>query len=271
MDELSARARRVLDLVKDADVPAPDVQQRVERALSARIAGGAGPSTALLGKSTSPLAAKALVPLGLAASVAGAGWFGLRSEPASPISAQPPSAILSSTQLAPRVSTPPPVESPRPVVTPTAPRPAVRKPAPRSVSPPTAAHAVDPSTPPTSQGARPARETPTPLTTFDAVDTTPAAPAAERTRDPLLAETAALKEAQHALRSGDTDHALQLLSDQDQAFAGGSLQQERAAARILALCQAGRAEQARALAARFVERWPRSALRARVTSACRAE
>ncbi len=79
MDELSARARRVLDLVRDADVPAPDVQRRVERALSARIAGGAGPSAALLAKSSTPLAAKVLVPLGLAATVAGAGWFGLRS------------------------------------------------------------------------------------------------------------------------------------------------------------------------------------------------
>ena len=72
MDAHSARARRVLDLDRHADVPAPEVQRRVERALSARIAGGAGPSTQLLGKSTTPLAAKALVPLGLAATVAGA-------------------------------------------------------------------------------------------------------------------------------------------------------------------------------------------------------
>jgi hypothetical protein len=271
MDELSARARRVLDLVRDADVPAPDVQRRVERALSARIAGGAVPSAALLAKSSTPLAAKALVPLGLAATMAGAGWFGLRSEE-SQDHVQPPSAMAPSPTVAPQVSTPPPpVESPRPDVTPTAPKAAARKPAPRPASPTAAAHGIDESAPSTPQAARAREATPTPLVTADPVDTPPPAPISKSTRDPLLAETEALKDAQRALRSGDTDQALELLSGQDQTFAAGSLQQERAAARILALCQAGRVEQARTLAARFVERWPRSALRARVTSACRAE
>jgi hypothetical protein len=95
-------------------------------------------------------------------------------------------------------------------------------------------------------------------------------PAASRAKDPLLAETEALRAAQRALRNGDATRALELLHEQERTYAAGSLHEERAAARILALCQAGLADAARASTERFVQRWPRSALRARVISACRA-
>src|SRR5688572_1623807 len=72
MTELSAKARRVLELSRETDEPALEVQRRVERALSARIATGTE-SSALIAKSSAanfaPAAAKTLVPLGVAAAM----------------------------------------------------------------------------------------------------------------------------------------------------------------------------------------------------------
>ncbi len=295
MADLSAHARRVLALARDTDEPSPGVRERVERALSARIAGGAGPLSPTLGSASVPLAAKVLLPVGIAVAVVGAGWLGLRpaSERPGPASGQPPASTTPPAIAILQAPAPPPAfQSPSPDDTQatapgtnaprttapkatapkatapeaTAPKAALDEPAPAAGSPPPRARAVDESSP------LPAPESASPRAAFDGEDEPAlvAAPARKPARDPLLAETDALKEAQRALRSGDTQRALELLSSQDRTFATGSLQQERAAARILALCQAGRGEQARALAARFIERWPRSALRARVTAACRA-
>jgi hypothetical protein len=84
--------------------------------------------------------------------------------------------------------------------------------------------------------------------------------------DPLQAETAALRSAQRAIRSGDPARALALIREQDATYRGGALGQERAAARIFALCDLGRTEEARAEARRFARQWPRSPLLGRVQS-----
>lgn len=281
MADLSAHARRVLALARDADAPTSEVQERVERALSARI--DALPDVTPLGSSSAPLAAKALIPVGIALTIAGAGWFGVRSRaPSETAPAQLSSAATPPATIVPQVSAPSaPLEapssddtsSPSPMArapTPgarerTTPKPAVRDSASQPVPLPSPAP-VDERAESASQGS------PSPSATFEiAREFLPAtAPTSQPAPDPLLAETEALRQAQRALRSGDAARALELLSSQDRTFATGSLQQERAAARVLALCQSGRPEQARALAARFIERWPRSALRARVTAACRA-
>jgi hypothetical protein len=86
--------------------------------------------------------------------------------------------------------------------------------------------------------------------------------------DPLRAETDALRTAQQALRGGQPRLALDLLDAQDRRFADGALEQERLAARVLALCQSGLVAEARAQAARFEQRWPRSPLKSRVRAAC---
>lgn len=86
--------------------------------------------------------------------------------------------------------------------------------------------------------------------------------------DQLKAETAALREAQQALRMGEPDLALSLISKQNHRFSDGILQQERAAARIMALCQLGRATEGSAEVTRFALRWPKSPLLARVKNAC---
>jgi hypothetical protein len=87
-------------------------------------------------------------------------------------------------------------------------------------------------------------------------------------KDLLFAETEALRSAQQALRDRKPRLALELLDKQDVRFRDGVLAQERAAARVLALCQSGRVAEAQAQAARFERLWPRSPLKGRVHSAC---
>jgi hypothetical protein len=82
--------------------------------------------------------------------------------------------------------------------------------------------------------------------------------------DPLAAETRRLREAHGALQSGDPKKALVLLDEPQ----GGQLGQERAAARVLALCQLGRGEEAEAARAAFLREHPRSPLADRVRNGC---
>jgi outer membrane protein assembly factor BamD (BamD/ComL family) len=84
--------------------------------------------------------------------------------------------------------------------------------------------------------------------------------------DPLQAETAALRSAQRAIRSGDPERALALIREQDATYRRGALAQERAAARIFALCDLGRTEEARTETRRFARQWPRSPLLSRIQS-----
>ena len=65
------------------------------------------------------------------------------------------------------------------------------------------------------------------------------------------------------------DLALRLVREQDQLHAGGVLQQERAAVSVFALCESGQVALARSEAAKFEQRWPQSALVARVRASCR--
>jgi outer membrane protein assembly factor BamD (BamD/ComL family) len=85
----------------------------------------------------------------------------------------------------------------------------------------------------------------------------------------LQEEAAVLAEVQGALRSGQPGLALTKLEGYDRRFPGGMLRSEADAARVFALCGAGRVETARAAAARFVQRYPSSPATARVQSACK--
>jgi hypothetical protein len=101
------------------------------------------------------------------------------------------------------------------------------------------------------------------------------APAAapERAEPPPLAasleqETALLEQAQAALRRGAPQRALALLAEHTWRFPSGHLTESREVARILALCQAGNATQARAQADRFLAARPGSPFSARVRASC---
>lgn len=95
-----------------------------------------------------------------------------------------------------------------------------------------------------------------------------AAAAALPTEDPLSAETRRLREAHGALQGGDPQRALSLLDEQSAAYAQGELREERAAARVLALCNLGRIDEARAAANRFLRDNPHSPLSDRIRKGC---
>ncbi len=84
----------------------------------------------------------------------------------------------------------------------------------------------------------------------------------------VAGEIALLNEAQRALASGQADRALQILDRHAREFPRGSLAEERAAARIIALCALGRVTAARAETAAFVRQSPESPLVERVRAAC---
>ncbi len=86
----------------------------------------------------------------------------------------------------------------------------------------------------------------------------------------LAAESRALAAVQRALRDGEGELALRLLDAQDREFARGVLGEERAAARVLGSCSAGKTLEAARARASFEARYPGSALLARVRSGCAA-
>lgn len=70
------------------------------------------------------------------------------------------------------------------------------------------------------------------------------------------------------MNADDPAIALQHLEEHARRFPHGVMEEEREAARIVALCQVGRADEARTLAARFLSERPTSPLAARVRAAC---
>ena len=85
----------------------------------------------------------------------------------------------------------------------------------------------------------------------------------------LQDEAALLAQVQGSLRNGKGALALSKLESYDRKFPAGMLRAEADAARVFALCSAGRVETARAAAARFVQRYPNAPATARVQAACR--
>jgi outer membrane protein assembly factor BamD (BamD/ComL family) len=86
----------------------------------------------------------------------------------------------------------------------------------------------------------------------------------------ILAEMALLGEAQAAIQRGDFAAALSKLDEHTRSFPTGALGEEAAAARVVALCGAGRTDEAESLAKSFLARHPSSPLAPRVKNACGA-
>lgn len=84
----------------------------------------------------------------------------------------------------------------------------------------------------------------------------------------IAAEVALLRRAQTALKDGHGDASLRAIDALDATHPNGALREERSAARVLALCAAGRDDDARAEADRFLSQWPASAQAARVRASC---
>lgn len=88
--------------------------------------------------------------------------------------------------------------------------------------------------------------------------------------DGLMEESADLARVQAALSQGNAETAIALLGEQRAKFASGKLTEERAAAEVIALCFAGRYEQASGARSRFVARYPGSPLVKRVNESCKS-
>ncbi|MBN1656182.1 MAG: hypothetical protein JXA30_20605 [Deltaproteobacteria bacterium] len=84
----------------------------------------------------------------------------------------------------------------------------------------------------------------------------------------LKAELKLLRAAQLALQQGDSTGALAELNSHRRQFPRGLLQQEREAARAVALCELGRLEQGRQVAQRLLSMSPRSPLAQRIRRSC---
>jgi hypothetical protein len=243
MKQLSPSARRLFELARGQDEPDASARNRVAHALAAKIATGASPGA-----------------VGASAYASAAGWGSIAVKSALVVSVT--GALAAGGWLA--------LRSPRPV----APSGTVPQTASR-IAQPTAKVHIDEARSPESpesdavedQGGAPIHRKPGRLSLrMEAPPSTP--PPVPATPDRLRAETEALRLAQQALRDGTPRQTLRLLDEQDERFPDGLLQQERAAARVLALCQAGLVREARAQASRFERLWPRSALLGRVRAAC---
>jgi hypothetical protein len=92
--------------------------------------------------------------------------------------------------------------------------------------------------------------------------------AARDTGSTLAQELSLLQRARRALNRSDARLALGIVQSLDERFPNGVLMEERAATRILSLCQLQRTDEARAQAHRFLAAHPRSVYAERVRDSC---
>jgi hypothetical protein len=236
MDELSPRARALLEAAHGMDDPIPGDAARVRRSVMTRIgATGLGAAVfslslerakALLGIATPKVVALVLIAVGGSAVYQHA-----QQRDAQRVSAP---ASMPSAPLA---------ASPAPVVSPPA---AAPEAVPVSAELPAPAHE--------SRKLRSASQW-VPLT---------------RAVDPnagLEAEMRCVRAADAALRGGNVTEAEGLLEQHAREFPAGALSEERDGLRIVAGCQSGDSDSQHA-AAQFLERSPHSLLAGRVRTAC---
>ncbi len=237
MTQLSPEARRLFQLARLEDEPKTPALERIERSLAGRLASGVGvaAASAFWTKSASGVLLGASKFVAVTVVVGAASFVGIRA-----MHTSKPTSTVAVTQGNRAVTQ-------SPAVTP----------------PALASENAVLDEPPPARSLVTSRASAHPGASVAGAVATTAEPS-----DRLRAETRELRMAQQALRAGDATRALSLLNEQDRAFQSGQLQEERAAARVLALCQSGQVNRAHAEAARFEQRWPKSALLARVRSAC---
>lgn len=274
MTRLSSRTRRILELARDQDSPEPAAITRVEGALSRRIAlgllgGGAAAAKSATGAGLMLTVAKSMGALGVVATVAVLAYRAEVPGPAAPSGsghATPGERRTAAGEgVTPRLAgrgTTGPVSRDDMASAASSPQPA---------QPARDSHqsSKEHDSAPAAASPRPRRMAPSEGELSDSAKRAAASAASEPANaDRLALETRALREAQRALRGGQPERALALLDEQDGRYAGGALGQERAAARVMALCQSGQARQSRQLAERFERKFSGSPLLGRVRSAC---
>jgi hypothetical protein len=264
MTKLDSGAKALIDRARGGEGPTQRERDRVRSALLARVGVGVALATAATGTAaaSTPIAAgavtlmtatKVVAAIGLVGCLAAGGYVIHRSSPSPPKagmavvakpSAIPPRSAGASEQglVAKPVNAPPASSSPAPRGPPSS--------APRDANKP--AMALE---------GPPAAECP-PSRSIEAASLTATAPPA------VEIEARALRETLGQLRDGHPDLALASLDDQAQQFPLGALTEERADARIMALCALGRTQEAHTETTRFLAKYPRSLLAGRVSASC---
>jgi hypothetical protein len=288
MKGLSRESRMLIDAARDGDDPSAADRKRVRAALARKIAvgavAGAVAVTATHGAAGAVATAATSSGTGLAAAGAGAGTVGAAAAGAGGASiaagvvtagfgakllvtvaivgavgagsvgyARHESAKRAGTEA--RVATLDPSAAQRAPVSPLA-------------SPPVASPAREPD-PAADTPAPPVLATPSPVSKpLDAPLAPSRLPQAATAPSDLDVEIALLADVNVALRAKDAALALRILDERARRFPNGALAEESEAARVFALCEIGRADEARDVAGRFLREHPRSPLAPRVSRAC---
>lgn len=244
MNELSSEARVLLRTARSFDEPSAADAQRVHASVLAKVGVAVGAGAALTAATSSIAASPVAVlgatvtKLGMAVVVAGglatASYVALRSPSVNPV----PAAVTEARVL--RSAPQPPA-----AVVPSA----MTEPELRAVEAPT------------PMPAKAARTRPGALTNDRAARVPRATP-------DLEGEARLLEQADADLRRGDAHAALARLAEHATKYPAGALREEREGVRVVALCRAGREEEGRRAAERFLARSPRSALATRIRAAC---
>ena len=248
-DQLDPAERAVIDVALGHEGPPDGAHGRVRAAVLAQVAAGATVATV----ATAATAKTLLTKIVIVAAIGGVGTGAVlltQDEPAA--------APISLPMLVASADAPPPPKPAPPKPAP--PKPAPPRPETLTAAPPTTKAAPSPAPAPQPQpvpvAAQPNVLPPEPPTQDEAA------------KPPTVQdEVALLQRAQRKIQSGDADGALELLDAHEKTHTGGALGQERQAARVIALCRAGRVAEARAAAAAFLAQSPDSPLAQRVRSA----
>lgn len=263
MSEMSPEARSLIGEARALDGPTDEDRARVKRHVLAAIAGGAGVATSAVAGSA---AASSAAAAGTVAAGTTATSLGVKVVIALIVA----TAALTTTYAVTHEPEPEPAAeapipaSPEPELIVDVPAPA-RSEARPEVEEVAAEEAVEPEPSPTARPRRAPRAVRPPTQPVQ-----PAQPAQVPVAPPtaLSEEVALLRRAQRSMNSGDPGAALRSLEEHARRFPSGHMEEEREAARVVALCRAGRETEARAIASRFLAERPASPLAARVRAAC---
>jgi hypothetical protein len=275
MKKLSREARDLIDEVGDADGPGAASRHRVHDGLRRALAGAA--LTGTLGAATTVQAtatAGALAAVGKSAALAVVGWVAVGAgvgvsfiatanyvgEARSTSSARHRAPV--SSLSAPASSLPSPSMHASAVAEQPLPAPQTS-----AANEPAGTESPVPTT--ITIRSEPAPRIPAITGTGFPLPETAARPQAEPSARPdVAAETRLVGTAQRELWAGHPAAALGLLDQHAAEFPRGALWEERQTIRILALCDLGRIDDARALAHQFVAAVPHSPLVPRVNRSC---
>jgi hypothetical protein len=254
MTELSSEAQAMLELARRTDRPRAGDRERVASALAGM---GVGAASLAVGPSASAAASSAAIGANGVAHL-GSGVVGLGA-----LAGKVVVPGLLGLALGAAVATPIALyETAPPVSTETLATHQVARVATRSDSRPTSGAA------PTAAVESPSAVVRSRSAASVSTRGAPAPVPSSKPAANLQAEAALLAKASSAIGSGRAAQALELLDRHEREYADGALAEERAAARVLALCEAGRTDDARRYAEQFLRSAPRSPLVPRVRASC---